>query len=99
MGTLVRRIGHHSHGGVELWASDDGVPPIPAANTSVKQRPTLMGMKVAEMLDSGLSGSPVFVNSNSTDQSELAMSLGASPYRQSFEWRMGKSPGGKGRWS
>ena len=72
--------------------------PCPSSGT-VKQRPTLMGMKAAEMLDIVLSGSPVFVNSISTDQSELAMSLGASPYRHSFEWRMGKSPGGKGRWS
>ena len=68
--------------------------------SAVKQRPIPIGMKAAEMFDSGLSGSPcACVNSNSTDQSELAMSLGASPYRQSFEWRMGKSPGGKGRWS
>ena len=36
------------------------------------------------------------MNSNSTDQSELAMSLGASPYRHSFEWRMGKLPGREG---
>ena len=67
--------------------------------SAVKQRPIPIGMKAAEMFNSGLSGSPVFVNSISTDQSELAMSLGASPYRHSFEWRMGKSPGGKGRWS
>ena len=61
--------------------------------SAVKQRPILIGMTAAEMFDSGLSRSPVFVNSISTDQSELAMFLGA------FEWRMGKSPGGKGRWS
>ena len=67
--------------------------------SAVKQRPIPIGMKAAEMFNSGLSGSPVFVNSISTDQSELAMSLGASPYRHSFEWRMGKSPGGKGHWS
>ena len=51
--------------------------PCPSSGT-VKQRPIPIGMKDAEMFDSGLSGSPcACVNSNSTDQSELAMSLGA----------------------